>query len=80
MEPTTVTSKGHDPQRNSPAPRHPQGDQGGLLPGRGRVEMRLMTPPTASAISGFGMLKPPRPSIPADFDPVSLLRDEESRP
>ena len=44
----------------------------------GLVEMRLMTPRAAAAIRGFGMLKSPRPSVPADFDPASLLADEES--
>ena len=39
----------------------------------GRVEMRLMTQPAVATISGFGMLKSPRPSVPADFDPASLL-------
>ena len=42
----------------------------------GRIEMRLMTQPAASAISGFGMLKSPRSSVPAGFDPASLLRDK----
>jgi AbrB family looped-hinge helix DNA binding protein len=37
------------------------------------VEMRVTSTPTAVRASGFGMLKARRASVPADFDPATLL-------
>lgn len=37
------------------------------------VEMHLVSRPNVPTGSGFGMLKSPRPTVPADFDPASLL-------
>ena len=80
MEPTTVTSRGQVtiPKEIRQRLGICKGTKVAFSLEGGRVEMRLMTQPAASAISGFGMLKSPRPSVPADFDPASLLRDEES--
>ena len=38
------------------------------------VEMRVKSSPSGVASSGFGMVKSRRVSIPADFDPASLLK------
>ena len=82
MEPTTVTSKGQVtiPKEIRQRLGIRKGTKVAFLQEGGRVEMRLMTQPAASANSGFGLLRSPRPSVPADFDPASLLRDEEIRP
>ncbi|MBK8184631.1 MAG: AbrB/MazE/SpoVT family DNA-binding domain-containing protein [Candidatus Competibacteraceae bacterium] len=37
------------------------------------VELRVKSTPRAVAPDGFGMLKSPRPTLPADFDPADLL-------
>ena len=75
MEPTIVTSKGQVtiPREIRRRLGIRKGSKEAFSLEDGRVEMRLMTPPAAAAISGFGMLKSPRPSVPADFDPASLL-------
>ncbi len=38
------------------------------------AEMRVKSSPTGVPDSGFGMLKSRRASVPADFDPASLLK------
>lgn len=38
------------------------------------VEMRVKSSPSAVVGSGFGMVKSRRATIPADFDPASLLK------
>ena len=40
------------------------------------IEMRLSRHPVPLTGNGFGMLKSGKPSVPADFDPTVLLRDE----
>jgi AbrB family looped-hinge helix DNA binding protein len=37
------------------------------------LELRVKNTPQVPLPSGFGMLKSPRPAVPADFDPASLL-------
>lgn len=80
MEPTIVASKGQVaiPREIRQRLSIRQGNKEAFSLEGGRVETRLMTPPGAAAISGFGMLKSPRPSAPADYDPVFLLADDES--
>ena len=80
MEPTIVTSKGQVtiPREIRQRLGIRKGSKVTFSLEDGRVEMRLMTPPAAAAISGFGMLKSPRPPVPADFDPAALLADDES--
>ena len=42
------------------------------------IELRLLDQqPTEMPVSGFGMLKSNRRSVPADFDPATLLGAEE---
>ena len=38
------------------------------------VELRVHSTPVAQPNGGFGMLKSRRRSVPADFDPASLLK------
>lgn len=38
------------------------------------IELRVRTTPTDVPKSAFGMLKSKRKSVPADFDPASLLK------
>ncbi len=38
------------------------------------AEMRVKSSPTGVPDSGFGMLKSRRASVPADFDPASVLK------
>lgn len=41
------------------------------------IEMRIKTTPTPVAESGYGMLKSRRKAVPADFDPATLLEEQE---
>jgi hypothetical protein len=38
------------------------------------IELRPCRPEQAPPTSGFGLLTSPRPPIPVDFDPASLLQ------
>ena len=40
------------------------------------AELRLVSSPVEVKGSGFGLLTSNRPSVPVDFDPASVLRDE----
>jgi AbrB family looped-hinge helix DNA binding protein len=82
MEPTTVTSKGQVtiPKELRQRLGIRTGTKVAFSLEDGRVEMRLMTQPAAATTSGFGMLKSPRPSVPADFGPASVLGDGGSTP
>lgn len=42
------------------------------------IELRVLNEPDNTA-SGFGMLKSRLPSVPADFDPASLLEGDGSK-
>ena len=46
----------------------------------GGVELRPTSAPPVLANSGFGMVQVRRPSVPADFDPASLVRDGGAAP
>ncbi len=37
------------------------------------IEVRSWKPEQPLPVSGFGLLKSPRPPVPVDFDPASLL-------
>jgi AbrB family looped-hinge helix DNA binding protein len=39
-----------------------------------RVELRVQTPPSPAAQSGFGLLKSNRSAVPCDWDAASLLK------
>lgn len=41
------------------------------------IELRIKTTPAPVAESGYGMLKSRRKAIPADFDPATLLEEQE---
>lgn len=76
MESTSVTSKG---QVTIPKEvRQRLGIRAGtrieFLIVNDHVEMRVSSSPAEIAESGFGMLKSRRSSVPADFDPASLLK------
>lgn len=76
MESTSVTSKG---QVTIPKEvRQRLGIRAGtrieFLIVNDHVEMRVSSSPSEIAESGFGMLKSRRSSVPADFDPASLLK------
>jgi AbrB family looped-hinge helix DNA binding protein len=43
------------------------------------IELRVLNEPDSSIVPGFGMLKSRLPSVPADFDPASLLEGEEPK-
>jgi AbrB family looped-hinge helix DNA binding protein len=82
MEPTTVTSKGQVtiPKEIRQRLGIRKGTKVAFSMEDGRIELRLMTQPVTATSSGFGMLKSPRPAVPADFDPASLLRAGEDAP
>lgn len=46
----------------------------------GGVELRPTPSPSVQAGGGFGMVQVRRPSVPADFDPASLLGDDGAAP
>lgn len=82
MQPTAVTSKGQVtiPQ----AVRRQLGiRQGSLIEFRlvaGHAELHVQSQPAQVASDGFGLLKSRRRSLPADFDPASLLGAPRKRP
>lgn len=81
MESTSVTSKG---QVTIPKALR---QQLGLRQGSkvefaligDRVEMRVVSSPHDVPVSGFGMLKSTLPSVPADFDPASLVKSRRAK-
>jgi len=82
MEPTTVTSKGQVtiPKEIRQRLGIRKGTKVAFHLEGGQVEIRLIAQPVPPSASGFGMLKSPRVSVPADFDPASLLKAEDGTP
>jgi AbrB family looped-hinge helix DNA binding protein len=79
VDATTVTSKG---QVTIPkAVRQRLGIRTGAKIGfevvGDHVELRLLSRPVVAPDGGFGMLKSRRRSVPADFDPASLLPTDQ---
>lgn len=82
MDATTVTSKG---QVTIPkAVRQRLGIRTGAKVGfevvGDHVELRLLSRPVVVPDGGFGMLRSPRASVPADFDAASLLEADRDEP
>ena len=75
MDPTTVTSKGQVtiPKEVRQRLGIRKGSRIEFMVVGDHVEMHLVSQPAKSPSSGFGMLKSPRTTVPADFDPASLL-------
>ena len=40
------------------------------------LEMHVLAPQSPAPTSGFGLVKSPRPTVPADFDPAALLNPD----
>jgi AbrB family looped-hinge helix DNA binding protein len=81
VESTSVTSKG---QVTIPKPLRQrlglrQGSKVQFVLKGGRVEMRVVSTPARVLISGFGMLKSTRASVPTEFDPAALLARARTR-
>ncbi len=76
MTTTSVTSKGQVtiPREIRQKLGIRQGTQVEFVLVRGRAELRVHRIPGTAPESGFGMLKPDKPAVPADFDPASLLK------
>jgi AbrB family looped-hinge helix DNA binding protein len=81
MEHTSVTSKGQvtipKPLRQKLGLR--QGSKVVFVLVGDRVEMRVVSTPARVIASGFGMLKSKRASVPADFDPATLVGTRKAR-
>ena len=75
MEPTSVTSKGQVTIPNSLRQKLGlrRGSKVEFVLVDDRVEMRVFSTPAKFSASGFGMLKSKRASVPADFDPSTVL-------
>lgn len=75
METTSVTSKGQVtiPKLLRQQLVLRQGSKVEFVLIGDRIEMRIVSRPTALAESGFGMLKSKRATVPVDFDPAALL-------
>lgn len=76
MDATTVTSKGQVtiPKEVRQRLGIRQGTKLEFAVVENHVEMRLLKQPAKPSGSGFGMLKSGQPSVPADFDPATLIR------
>jgi len=76
MEATSVTSKGQVtiPKEVRQQLGIRQGSRIEFAVVDNHVEMRVKSSPTGAPDSGFGMLKSRRATVPADFDPASLLK------
>ncbi len=76
MGTTSVTSKGQvtipKPVRQQLGIR--QGSQIEFALVGDHVELRVQSSPADVPASGFGMLTSPKRTVPADFDPASLLK------
>ena len=81
METTSVTSKG---QVTIPKPLRQllglrRGSKVEFVLVGDRVEMRVVSSPARLVVSGFGMLKSKRASVPAELDPARLLAGRGTR-
>ena len=76
MEVTSVTSKGQVtiPKEVLQQLGIRQGSRIEFVLAGDHVEMRVKSSPTGVLVSGYGMLKSRRATIPADFDPAALLK------
>lgn len=76
MTVTAVTSKGRVtiPKQVRQQLGFGQGSRIGLKLVGDHVGLRVHTTPVYEVASGFGMLKSHRSSVPADFDPASVLK------
>ncbi len=76
MEVTSVTSKGQVTIPKSVRQRLGirQGSRIEFALVDDYVEMRVKSSPTGVPDSGFGMLKSRRVTVPADFDPATLIK------
>lgn len=75
MEITSVTSKG---QVTIPKPLRQKlglrrGSKVEFVQVGDRVEMRVVSTPSPTVTSGYGMVRSRRPPVPADFDPAEVL-------
>jgi AbrB family looped-hinge helix DNA binding protein len=81
VESTSVTSKGQvtipKPLRQKLGLR--EGSRVKFVMVGDRVEMRVVSTPPKMTVSGFGMLKSNKTSVPAAYDPADLLRGKTNR-
>jgi len=54
-----------------------KGSKLGLSLAGDHIELRVLDQPRQESTLGFGMLKSNRRAVPADFDPASILSNEE---
>ena len=76
MDATSVTSKGQVtiPKELRQEMGIRQGSRIEFFRVGDHVQMRVKSSPSEAVSSGFGMLKSRRKTVPADFDPASLLK------